>query len=1190
MPTFNQIIDKARNELPEEVRRAPWIGLDHGVVPLDTEQKLDQYLAAYGKMHVEKIRLALDSIANPAREFSGTTAIVDWGCGQALAACSLFDWMNERGLTLDKIGLVRLIEPSDLALRRAVANVDVYLGKGHALPINALIGDLSVEGLHVDADSKVTVHFFSNVLDIESIDLDALADLVKRGFRGRQIICCVGPLNMGSSRIQEFAEKFGVSEENVFASMTGRLAACRGTVSLLVFAIENECAKVLKAEFAPRFISNNVPVQDSMVLQRVLRNHVPAGTVDGKLVQFYRMVTDLEQVKEPSTRQTLPFPFEESGTGVLSVDFHNDEDFLRAYRANEFAQWPKDLLIGIDVLYGERAYRLLYCIVPHEDFDRLGVSERSVDIPLNAFAVSMGCSESLEMSNDQIGKLEDGIRNPELGWAGLVGLVEETVGNGATLSAQQVQVAFSDKNIALAQIYSELKTLTERCDVGSIPILREMLENAEFHNAVNMDSASDVEEDKLVQVVPMDENQRRAVAAILNNRVSVVTGPPGCGKTQLILNLMANALLCGKRVLVASKNNKAVDNVKDRFADFDPLGCCQRFGTKAQLADVTVPNIDRLLNLAQQTNENAVEERYRNNIGQYEELCRNLDEECKLLIHRDELKNRVSDDGTREEQLRIALDNVRQEAEAVVDGFVSNHLRENACGELDNHELEKLYAALQRLRNETAVRFSGFTGFFVRIFSRARVAADVLNAVADLPSAFSSFLDGYCGEKTISDFRSADDILGYCSSVVKGADSVRRYRTDLARLKSEQEQRLAKAESELAEFAGQARSRKHEFDELVDRRIEDRIEEFRNSISDLSLGRELVASSFEYNLVSGDSARGIAAYRAYLPNGIPWRREEIPAFVEATKRFLGSTRLTTITSLSVKSAFPLERELFDILVIDEASQCDVASALPLVLRAKQVVVIGDPKQLRHISRVDPEEEVAIKAHLGLGGAVHLKYAECSLWEYMRNWLVMADRNNVPLILDSHYRCHPEIIGYSNEMFYNDIALGGLRVCTRLPDNGLQRTGIFWKDVRGRQLSDTVNVNQVEIDEAIRIAGEYARRYQNLSIGLVTPFAAQAEGLNAKIPQELRGRIVADTVHKFQGDERDVMIYSLVVTDNSPESKIHWIDYRVPNLVNVAVTRAKSLLIVVGNRSYVRSHSRRNLPLGHLDAYLALKGK
>src|SRR5690606_3828959 len=56
-----------------------------------------------------------------------------------------------------------------------------------------------------------------------------------------------------------------------------------------------------------------------------------------------------------------------------------------------------------------------------------------------------------------------------------------------------------------------------------------------------------------------------------------------------------------------------------------------------------------------------------------------------------------------------------------------------------------------------------------------------------------------------------------------------------------------------------------------------------------------------------------------------------------------------VTSLSVRGRVPFDSSFFDILVVDEASQCDIASALPLLFRARRVVVIGDPMQLRHIS-------------------------------------------------------------------------------------------------------------------------------------------------------------------------------------------------------------------------------------------------
>lgn len=170
------------------------------------------------------------------------------------------------------------------------------------------------------------------------------------------------------------------------------------------------------------------------------------------------------------------------------------------------------------------------------------------------------------------------------------------------------------------------------------------------------------------------------------------------------------------------------------------------------------------------------------------------------------------------------------------------------------------------------------------------------------------------------------------------------------------------------------------------------------------------------------------------------------------------------------------------------------------------------------------------------------------------------------------------------MFYQRKLGTTLKVCTREKHNELRYKGIVWVDVVGKQASDTRNVNIAEVEKALSIALDIAKQCPNVSIGIISPFKHQAEEINARIPAELRARIVSDTVHKFQGDERDVIIYSMVVTDNSPVTKIQWIDRSVPNLVNVAVTRARTTLYIVGNRKYIREHSSRKLPLGYLVEY------
>ena len=74
------------------------------------------------------------------------------------------------------------------------------------------------------------------------------------------------------------------------------------------------------------------------------------------------------------------------------------------------------------------------------------------------------------------------------------------------------------------------------------------------------------------------------------------------------------------------------------------------------------------------------------------------------------------------------------------------------------------------------------------------------------------------------------------------------------------------------------------------------------------------------------------------------------------------------------------------------------------------------------------------------------------------------------------------------------------------------------------------------------------------------------------------------MHSFQGDEKDIMIVSLVVTDNSPKFKAEWINKKVPYLLNVAVTRAKNTLYIIGNANYCKKLPFDS-PLGILVRYI-----
>jgi superfamily I DNA and/or RNA helicase len=152
-----------------------------------------------------------------------------------------------------------------------------------------------------------------------------------------------------------------------------------------------------------------------------------------------------------------------------------------------------------------------------------------------------------------------------------------------------------------------------------------------------------------------------------------------------------------------------------------------------------------------------------------------------------------------------------------------------------------------------------------------------------------------------------------------------------------------------------------------------------------------------------------------------------------------------VTSLSARGRIPFEAQFFDLLVVDEASQCDIASALPLLFRSKQAVIIGDPKQLRHISSLSPGQDRQLLANHDLveGGAAWA-YSVKSLFELASSLC----RSEDIVQLRDHHRSHADIIDFSNNRFYE----GQLRVATKYDHLKSPTAGgpaVRWLDVRGK---------------------------------------------------------------------------------------------------------------------------------------------
>lgn len=231
--------------------------------------------------------------------------------------------------------------------------------------------------------------------------------------------------------------------------------------------------------------------------------------------------------------------------------------------------------------------------------------------------------------------------------------------------------------------------------------------------------------------------------------------------------------------------------------------------------------------------------------------------------------------------------------------------------------------------------------------------------------------------------------------------------------------------------------------------------------------------------------------------------------------------------------------LYDYLIMDEASQVDIATGALALSCARNVVIVGDTKQLPNVVTDD------IKAR---AKAIFDSFNVNEGYQYTKSFLqsILDIMPDVPqTLLREHYRCHPKIINFCNQKFYR----GELIIMTK--DNGEDDVLSVVKTVAGNHERNHYSQRQIDVIKN-EIIPKYGLNAQET--GIIAPYRNQVEALNREITD-----IDAATVHKFQGKEKENIIISTVDDEISDFADD-------PYLINVAVSRAKKklMLVVTGN--------------------------
>lgn len=647
----------------------------------------------------------------------------------------------------------------------------------------------------------------------------------------------------------------------------------------------------------------------------------------------------------------------------------------------------------------------------------------------------------------------------------------------------------------------------------------------------------------LLEPLPLNSEQREAIDHALTRPLTVITGPPGTGKSQVVSCLLINAAKRGLRVLFASKNNKAVDVVEARVNNLGPRPVLLRLGRGEYQSKLT-QYLTALL-----ASRRTEEDRYNHDEAEKEF--------AKTLTRVKELQNAAQETM----KLRNEVDALEQAIEPL-----RNQLGETLFQAFRTLDLQAAQRALDGLT--TAVKAATRTQqeFFTRLFwfahrtKRLRQLSAVLHTLTPVLRGLGLIPPAL--PTVDSEVAAWHDLVSKAESRIQTARQIADYSRKLAALSAapklediwqtiaQQRDKLAKDSLRLWEC----------WLRLAPARLSGRDREL---LGEFAAVLRLMVQSDESNQMAGKSL--FAEYYKLFPP------------------LVNMLSCWAVTSLSTRGRVPLEPGFFDLVVIDEASQCDIASALPLLFRAKAAVIIGDPKQLRHISAIPPRRDrELLNKHNLVEGFTKWAYSENSLFDLAS---ALAGQDDIIMLRD-HHRSHADIIEFSNQHFYE----GRLRIATkydRLRRPAPDAPTVRWVPVQGVVVRPrTGALNEIEAKAVVK---ELERlgidQGYNGTVGVVTPFRAQANRIRDLVNAHPHASILInklelliDTVHNFQGDERDVMIFSPVVSKGISDGAVGFLK-KTDNLFNVAITRARAALIVVGDPA-----AAKNAGVSYLAAF------
>lgn len=541
-------------------------------------------------------------------------------------------------------------------------------------------------------------------------------------------------------------------------------------------------------------------------------------------------------------------------------------------------------------------------------------------------------------------------------------------------------------------------------------------------------------------------SQKSAVERAMSNQISVIEGPPGTGKTQTILNIIANILLQNKTVAVVSNNNAATENVFEKLQKH------------------------------------------------------HLDFFAAQLGNSENKKAFIENQGNAKVEMPVINKEQRESLKKSIQSILKT---------MDGYlHLQNDIAKKKLVRSELVIEQKYFVEYFEETYDlsqmhelKKQLSSDKLLAMWVKYEA----LKWDAKKESLSFFEKLMNIIKY------GYRNREFFKVPIEKIipllqKNYYESKLNELDDDIDE--GLAKIENYDLKEQLHSLSKDSMKLFQASLGDRFANKERV-------IFSADDL---------------WKEP---------LHFLHQYPLVLSTTFSITSSLN-SNVIYDYVIVDEASQVDLLTGNLALSCAKNIVIVGDLMQLPNVISSEDKKTTEVISNY---------YSVPDEYRFEKNSLLSSVISVFPnmekTMLIEHYRCHPKIIQFCNQKFYNN----ELIILTE--DNNERDTLKVYKTVQGNHSRG--RINQRQIDEIIQtVIPELGDSISREDIGIIAPYRDQTNRLASELAEVA---IEVDTVHKYQGREKDHIIITTVDNEISGFTDD-------PNLLNVAISRAKKRLRLV----------------------------